>query len=41
MDFKNKEFKTAVKTIVLDGPEIDIKVRLDCGTLVQQPKSLS
>lgn len=32
-DHKNEEYRTAVKTIVLDRPDVEIKVRQDCGNL--------
>lgn len=31
LDGENEDYKTAAKTIVLDGPDIEIKVQLDCG----------
>lgn len=30
LDGQNEDYKTAVKTIVLDGPDIGIQVRLHC-----------
>lgn len=30
LDGENEDYNTAVKTIVLDVPDIEIKVRLDC-----------
>lgn len=30
LDGENEEYNTAVKIIVLDGPDVEITVRLDC-----------